>query len=50
MEKVNLYNHYSPTDGDDLISKNTHLTIVSNVFMRNGTHPLMFTGRVYNTY
>ena len=26
------------------------LTIVSNVFMRNGTHPLMFPGKVCNTY
>ena len=25
-----------------------HLTIVSNVFMRNGTYSLMFIGRVYN--
>ena len=26
-----------------------HLAIVSNIFMRNGTYPLMFIGRVYNT-
>ena len=25
------------------------LMIVSNVFMRNGTYPLMFIGRVYNS-
>ena len=28
----------------------TLLTIVSNVFMRNRTYPLMFIGRVYNNY
>ena len=27
-----------------------YFTIVSKVFMRNGTYPLMFIGRVYNTY
>ena len=32
-----------------LITKfHTPLTIVSNVFMRNGTYPLMFLGRVNN--
>ena len=25
------------------------LTIVSNIFMKNGTYPLMFIGRVYNS-
>ena len=35
--------------GDYLVSIITPtLTIVSNIFMRNGTYPLMFTGRVYN--
>ena len=35
--------------GDNLVSKITPLTIVSNVFMRNGTYSLMFIGRVYNS-
>ena len=26
------------------------LTIGSNILMRNGTYPLMFIGRVYNSY
>ena len=33
--------------GDYLVYFHT-LTIVSNIFMRNGTYPLMFIGRVYN--
>ena len=36
------------TIGDYFISKITPpLTIVSNVFMRNGTYTLLFTGWVY---
>ena len=38
------------TCGDYLVSEIIPLTIVSNVFMRNGTYPLMFTGRVYKTF
>ena len=32
-----------------LISILTHLIIVSNVFMKNGSYPLLFIGRVYNS-
>ena len=35
--------------GDYLVSKIIPLTIVSNISMRNGTYPLMFTGRIYNS-
>ena len=31
-----------------LVSQLPTLTIVSNVFMRNGTYPFLFAGRVYN--
>ena len=34
---------------DDYLAYFTPLTIVSNVFMRNGTYSLMFKGRVYNS-
>ena len=34
----------------NLISILTPYTIVSNVFMRNGTYTLMFIGTVYNTH
>ena len=34
----------------DYIVYHHPFTIVSNVFMRNGTYPLMFIGRVYNIY
>ena len=37
------------THGVYLVIKNTPFIIVSNVFMRNGTYPLMFTGWVYNS-
>ena len=41
------------TSGDYLVSlfllPTPGLTILSNEFMRNGTYPLMFIGRVYNT-
>ena len=33
--------------GDDLVYFHP-LTKLSNIFMRNVTYPLMFTGRVYN--
>ena len=51
---LNKYNtHQQHEEGThrlwSLLSKNILLTIVSNVFMRNGTYPLTFTGRVYNT-
>ena len=35
-------------NGDYLVSFITHLTIVSNVFMKNGIYPLMFLGTAYN--
>ena len=34
---------------DYLFSKNTCPTIMSKVFMRNGTYPLIFSGWVYKT-
>ena len=37
------------TANDDYLVYFHLLTIVSNVFMRNGTYPLMFIGRVYNS-
>ena len=58
----NLYNinkiQYSPvreegkttTSGDYSVSKLPTLTIVSNVFMMNGTYTWLFPGRVYNNY
>ena len=42
MKKVTTTSH------DLLVCIISHLTIVSNVFMRNGTYPWMITGRVYN--
>ena len=42
MKKVTAFN------GDYLLYFHP-LTIVSNVIMRNGTNPLMFIGRVYNS-
>ena len=34
----------------DYLAYFNHLTIVSNIFMRNGIYPLMFIGRVYNNF
>ena len=34
--------------GDYSVSKWLTLTIVSDIFIRNGTYPLLFIGRVYN--
>ena len=39
-----------PTVSSDyLVSKNTPLTVVANIFIRNGTYLFTFRGWVYNT-
>ena len=44
MKKVTI------ASGDYLVSISTLLTIVSDVFMRYGTYPLMFIGRIYSSF